>query len=61
MEGLRPERSHVRVFVADGAESLNKQISEEIAGGHYLVTSVSLVVHPETGQLIALVAFDLPH
>jgi len=47
--------------VADGAEPLDKQINDEIARGHYRVTALSLTVHPESGQLVALVSFDVPN
>jgi hypothetical protein len=49
------------VFVADGAELLDKQINEEIASGHYRVTALSVAVHPASGQLVALVSFEIPH
>lgn len=59
-EPTDPRRSHVRVFVNDDAEGLDKQINDEIGSGHYRISAVSLVCHPASGQLIALVAFDPP-
>ena len=59
MERARPERSHVRVFVADGAELLDKQINDEIISGHHRVTALSVAVHPESGHLVAVVSFEL--
>ena len=55
-------RDHIRVFQADDPEELDRQINEEISGGAYQVTGVSITRSASaTGELlVAIVSFRIP-
>ena len=52
------EQSHVRVFAEMDSPALDRAINEEIEGGGYKVTGVSITSHGE--YLVALVSFESP-
>ncbi len=51
-------RSHVRVFETTNPQELDRMINDEIVGGDYVVSAVSLAVRDR--QLLAVLAFAPP-
>ena len=54
----KDKQSHIRVFEELDATRLDKVINEEIDGGGYKVTAVSITTRSDF--LVALLSFDIP-